>query len=190
MKNIVLLGDSIRMSYQPFVRELMGESAYVWGPFENCQHTVNVLLNLWQWIAPLRADVIHVNAGIWDTRRIIPGGECIVPLAYYKKNVELILTSLKAVTSAKIIWATSTPVLDDKVRVQQLKNGSAGRRAIDIVRYNKAAVDVALKLNVPVNPLYDVVMKNGLDTMLTDDGTHFTDAGARILAQAVVNAVQ
>lgn len=89
MKKVVLLGDSIRMGYEASVRESLAEEAFVWAPSDNGQHTVNLLLNFWAWVVPQQPDVLHLNAGLWDTRRVIRGvAGNVVPLEAYRANYE------------------------------------------------------------------------------------------------------
>ena len=39
MKNVVLIGDSIRLAYEKEVRELLGDDVQVFSPKENCRYT-------------------------------------------------------------------------------------------------------------------------------------------------------
>lgn len=54
MKRILLLGDSIRLGYEPYARAMLAGTAHVLAPVENCQHTVNHLMNFWNWVAPVQ----------------------------------------------------------------------------------------------------------------------------------------
>ena len=46
MQRVLLLGDSIRMSYQPLVSELLAGRAEVVGPADNCQYSLYTLSSL------------------------------------------------------------------------------------------------------------------------------------------------
>ena len=64
---VLLLGDSIRMSYQPIVAEKMQGRAEVVGPADNCQFSLYTLSSLDRWIATLgQPDVVHWNNGLHD----------------------------------------------------------------------------------------------------------------------------
>ena len=39
MKNVVLIGDSIRLGYENEVRELLGDEVQIFSPKENCRYT-------------------------------------------------------------------------------------------------------------------------------------------------------
>ena len=40
MKKVVLIGDSIRKGYQPKVQEKLNGEVEVWGPQDNCRHSL------------------------------------------------------------------------------------------------------------------------------------------------------
>ena len=50
---VLLLGDSIRMSYQPLVAEILAGKAEVVGPADNCQYSLFTLSSLVRWIGAL-----------------------------------------------------------------------------------------------------------------------------------------
>ena len=77
--SILLLGDSIRMGYQPFVAELLRGAATVIGPKDNCEDSGKYLTHLDTWLAP--ADVIHFNCGLHDIKIDRQVGACKTPLA-------------------------------------------------------------------------------------------------------------
>ena len=63
MKNVLLLGDSIRMLYQPKVKELLKGRANVYGPAENGRWSDYTLNSLRFWLPQLPdADIVH-----WST---------------------------------------------------------------------------------------------------------------------------
>lgn len=190
MKRVLLLGDSIRISYQDEVRFLLSDRAFVFAPNENGMHTVNLLLRMYEWVIPLQPDVIHLNAGLWDVRRVIRGKPGpVVPLAAYRDNVRRLLTTLREETSAHLIWATTTPVIDARMDDCHRRNGMAGRDPRDIVRYNEAAVEEARALGAGVNDLHGAVQSASPEALLQEDGTHFNPKGVSVLAKKVADAV-
>ena len=185
MKRVVLIGDSIRMGYEPFVRQALADAADLWGPEENGGTSANVLAHLTEWAVERQPDVVHINAGLHDLRTLdlaTPGS--VVPLPRYGEHVAQILLRLAAETDAVVIWATTTPVnAENHHRVKDFD------RSNEDVTYNAAAIDIALGMDVAVNDLYAVVADGPDSAWLTDDGVHFTAQGSETLSEAVVGAI-
>lgn len=111
---VLLLGDSIRMSYQPQVAELLDDKAVVLGPADNCQYSLYTLSSLDRWIGELGApDIIHWNNGIHDAGHNPARSPVQIPIEMYRANLEFILERLTDLSPA-VIWATSTPVHPDR----------------------------------------------------------------------------
>ena len=67
LPRVMLLGDSIRMSYQPLVAELLAGRAEVFGPRVNGRFALFTLTSIPDWIAEFgRPDLVHWNNGIHD----------------------------------------------------------------------------------------------------------------------------
>ena len=68
MSKVMLLGDSIRMSYQGLVAETLSADGHqVWGPPENCQFSLYTLASLGGWLTQFPdPDVVHWNNGLHD----------------------------------------------------------------------------------------------------------------------------
>ena len=68
MKKIVLIGDSIRMGYDKYVKEALAGTAEVYYPDDNCRFANYVLRYLHEWKAegkwPSDVDLVHWNAGL------------------------------------------------------------------------------------------------------------------------------
>ena len=112
--NILLIGDSIRMFYQNAVKEKLGEEYTVYGPGENCRFSSYVLNSLRFWLEEFPTpDIIHWNAGLWDTAILYKEDGCFIGIDEYVACMKKILRVLKS-TGAKIIFATITPVHDEK----------------------------------------------------------------------------
>ncbi|HUU42607.1 MAG TPA: GDSL-type esterase/lipase family protein [Planctomycetota bacterium] len=185
MLKVILIGDSIRMGYQPLVAELLAGRAEVWGPEENGGDSRNVLAFLGAWALGRAVDVIHFNCGLHDCRLFEETG-FQVPVEEYARNLGKIVEMLKSETSAELIWATITPVHD----ARQAKSRSDFRRTqVDVERYNRAALEVVNRAGLRVNDLHGVVERAGVATCLSPDGVHMTGDASRLLAQAVADAV-
>lgn len=179
MKKVLLLGDSIRVAYQPRVQEKLAGIAEVVGPAENCQFAKFTLFHVGDWIAKLGApDVIHWNNGLWDVYRHSPERGIFTPLEEYLSTLRRLLIPLRS-TGASILWATTTPVLP----------GHLHCRDADIDLYNSEAAALMRSQSVRVNDLNKLVKQNR-DSFIGEDFIHLTAEGNEICADAVAEAVK
>lgn len=186
LSDVILIGDSIRMGYQAFVeKELEGE-ARVWGPRENGGTSANVLARLDEWVLSRGADVLHLNCGLHDLRKEFGADDPAVPLARYRANLEEIFTRVLGDGGTTLIWAATTPVNEEWHHA----NKGFERFEADVEAYNRAALAVAERFGVPVNDLFDVVVRAGRDGLLQPDGVHFAEEGCALLGKAVAGAVR
>ena len=185
LPRVLLLGDSIRMSYQPIVAESCSGWAEVVGPADNCQYSLYTLSSLARWLGQLGTpDVVHWNNGIHDAGHNPARFPLQIPLEMYAANLELTLKQLQQ-TGAKVIWATSTPVHPDRPFVE---TGWSWRNE-EIDQYNRAALEVMKQYGVPVNDLHRLV-NSDVDQYLSEDQLHLSEAGKKQCAAAVVEAVK
>ena len=64
---VLLLGDSIRMSYQALVAENLAGKVEVVGPADNCQYSLFTLSSLDRWMGEFgQPDIVHWNNGLHD----------------------------------------------------------------------------------------------------------------------------
>ncbi|WP_269524640.1 SGNH/GDSL hydrolase family protein [Coraliomargarita parva] len=190
MKQVSLIGDSIRMGYQHAVRAELDGEADVWSPEGNCMHSVHHLFNL-AWYLDQAADVIHFNCGLWDCRRLGKGSaENAVPVDLYVRNVDFLIRQIRLRTEATLIWATITPVVQSRYNARFTQVTDPCRDASDSAKYNEALAPVLAKHGVEVNDLYTFVMDNGVEEMICDDGVHYTDAASAILGRKVAEEVR
>ena len=153
MKNVLLIGDSIRMGYDKAVKATLAGFANVYYPEENCRFAAYVLRYLHEYKALLNgeeADVLHWNAGLWDNLRLL-GEEVHTPIDIYRYYIDRICARIQKVfPNAKVIFATSTQVLSEKM------NADFKRYNEEIAQYNQAAVEIVTKYGFAVNDLYTV----------------------------------
>ena len=84
-----------------------------------------------------------------------------MPLADYEKNLKTILERIRKETNAKIIFATTTPIVDD---LHAQRKAGFDRFEADVQKYNIAAVSVMKLAGVPINDLHQVVESGGRKT--------------------------
>ena len=189
MKTVILVGDSIRMGYEPVaVRELAGWAEVIELGGIQGGNTRNILVHLDEWVVSRDPDIVHLNAGLHDMARDPgPGPENRVPVGEYRANLERILQTLQRDTGAALVFALTTPV--DLGRQLAIARG-VNRTSEDVAAYNAAAREVAAGLGVAVNDLHAAVVEGGGAELLAEDGVHFTAAGDEVLGRAVAAAVR
>jgi len=188
---VLLLGDSIRLGYQPVVAAQLAGIATVRGPGDNGRETAYTLAHLDAWLAEAQADasvtVVHCNCGLHDLKREGGATDTVVPLARYADNLAAIIARVRARTDAALIVATTTPIHEARHAARGL---DFARVASDVPAYNDALRTVCARLAVPVNDLYGVVTEGGGDALLLADGTHYTEVGYAALGTAVAQSVR
>jgi lysophospholipase L1-like esterase len=184
LPRVVLVGDSIRMGYAPLVAKLLDGKAVVVSPKPNGEDSGNVLRNLDEWVIKEKPDIVHINAGLHDLK--LKDKSYQVPLGEYEKNLKTILERIRKETKADVIFATTTPIFDD--RHAQRKVGF-DRLEADVQKYNSAAVSVMKQAGVPINDLHEVVDSRGKEKLIAADGTHYGQEGYEALAAAVTDGI-
>ncbi len=187
MKQVLLLGDSIRLGYCGPVREKLKTVAEVYFPEDNCRYTQYTFVQLRDWTnlakTPQEVDVVHWNNGHWDSAHWDGDTEPLNSLEAYGKMLERIHARLaKYCPRAKIIFALTTPMNP---------NGSQGanpRTTEQIAGYNETARKLMGRLGVPVNDLFSV-MKDQPPAMYIDS-VHYTEAGYARLAEVVAGVIR
>lgn len=192
MKEILLLGDSIRQNYQKYVAKQMKGWANISFPNDNgrfCQYTLRYLHD---WIRILsdndkEFDIVHFNCGLWDVLRLSNEQEIFTDEETYKKLLYRIYKRIKYLCpNARIIFALTTKVIEPGF-------GQAGLPAIrynkDIKRYNEIAKQLFLDLEVEVNDLWSISEK--LPKEAYSDYVHFdTVEGIQALGGQVVKCLK
>ena len=184
--NVILIGDSIRMFYEKEVQKVIGDGYQVFSPKENCRFSAYVLNSLRFWLNEFPTpDIIHFNAGLWDTAIIYKEDGCFTPLDTYVDYMKKILRVLRS-TGATVLFATTTPVSDEKYKFDGPM--PPAHRNEDIIRYNKAVMEAYAGEEVIINDLH-ALMYPERESLLRDDMIHPNDDGVQILGQAVAKAI-
>lgn len=192
---VLLLGDSISMGYTPFVREALAEEAVVVRPHrngrpENCEGTTKGVRAVDRWLAlePGQWDVIHVNFGLHDLKRVDadtgrnsndPSDPPQAATELYEQQLTEILDRLLA-SGAEVVLATTTPVPGGTLRPH--------REPEDAVRYNEIARRVAGRAGVQVNDLHAFVLAQE-PPILREGDVHFDARGSQLLGERVAAVV-
>ena len=178
MKKIILLGDSIRLSYGNRVRELLGEGYTVWQPEDNCRFAAYTLRMLFDYKAQLEgADIIHFNCGLWDMCDLFGDGP-FTPLEVYVEQMVRIAKILKTYAPVVIFAATTPP--SPKMWGHDLDRVHA---------YNAAAMAALEPLGILFDDLFTPVAED-IDRMISEDYLHASPYGVEILANRVADCIK
>lgn len=189
LPKVVLIGDSIRLGYAPtVVKQLEGKAVIVHSK-ANGGDSANVLAKLADWAVKEKPDVVHFNCGIHDTKKDKKTGKFQVSPEQYEANLRKIVEILRKETKATVIFATTTPIIDDRA-AKGRANASYELLDASTVEYNRIALRVMKELNVPVDDLR-AVCGEGEDRgkIMSNDGVHFTPEGRTRLGNAVADFV-
>lgn len=187
MKKILLLGDSIRLGYDKYVKMAFEDVAEVYYPAENSRFVMYVYRRLHEWKDELKCgddvDVVHWNTGLWDDL-ILMDGKHLTPVEIYKEYVDRTCNMIKILfPKAKIIFATSTPVREE------LFTGACKRFNKDTEEYNRVAVEVVKSYGGEINDLYSLAKAAPVE--YHSDLTHYyTKEGTRLLTNQVVKCLE
>ena len=184
---VLCIGDSIRSHYQKEVAGQLGEEYEVMGPDVNCRFSSYVLNSLRFWLEEFQdVDVIHWNAGLWDTAILYHEDGCFTSLENYVMYMKKILRELKK-TGAVIIFATTTPVSDDKKYFPGPMPPAHDNA--DIIRYNEAVLDAFKGEDVIINDLFGMIY-GAQERYLKEDKIHPNEEGIRVLGKTVADAIR
>ncbi len=185
-KQVLLIGDSIRVGYCDYVKKQLKDVADVYYPPENCKNTQYIITSLRLWLnlcEPEKVDVIHFNAGHWDIAHWSEIGDSLTSIEDYGKNLVKIVKILRLLyPNATIIFATTTPMNPDGIVPIN------PRTTKEIMLYNEKAKSVCKENGVEVNDLFALCENWGAETY--KDYCHFMDQGYEALARQVSSAIK
>ena len=185
MKNLLLIGDSIRMGYDKSVKKTLEGKVNVIFPDENCRFASYVLRYFHEYLKDIKGediDVVHWNAGLWDCLRMFEE-EPHTPIDMYEYYIERICVRIKKICpNAKVIFATSTRVLSEKM------DKNFKRYNEEIEKYNEVAVNVAKKYGFEINDLY-AVSATLSEEAHSDPVHYYTSIGTEAFTNKVLSLV-
>ena len=187
-KKILLIGDSIRMGYDKYVKEHLKDSCEVYFPAENCQFAQYVLRHLGDWKASLKLDetldLVHFNVGHWDTLEFYDDG-CLTPIDMYAFFLDKICKRIRRhYPNAKVVFATSTPVIEERFLTPHI----SVRRNETVKKYNEVAKEIVVKHGFIINDLYPL-LENAPKEYYSDMTHLYTPEGTQVLADAVLKVI-
>jgi lysophospholipase L1-like esterase len=189
LPTVVLLGDSIRLSYAPVVAKQLAGKATIVSPPANGGDSSNLAKNLEKWAIKAEPAVVHFNCGIHDVKKLKATGKHQVSPEDYEQHLRTIVSRLRSETKAKVLFALTTPIIDERAaktrgeRNYELFNASTEQ-------YNAIARRVMEELKVPINDLRAALgTPEEQAQAISNDGVHFNKAGVEKLATAVTKFV-
>jgi len=185
MKNVLLLGDSIRIGYDKAVRKSLEGKANVYFPDDNCRFASYLLRYLNEYKGMIQngeVDVLHWNAGLWDCLRLF-GEDVHTPIEIYTYYIERICVRIQKIyPNAKVIFAASTRVQSEKMSKDFMRYNE------EIEKYNEAAIAVVKKYGFEVNDLYAV--SAALPDEAHSDAVHYyTPIGTEAFTNKVLSCI-
>ena len=187
MKKVLLLGDSIRMGYDDYVKEELKEYQVFYEPEDNGRfitYTIWMFNNLNSRFGPF--DVVHFNTGYWDMNREGPDGEPETPLEDYKHNLKRLIRLIRQ-TKAIPVFATTIPIYDNPFKDGEYE--PTNYRNAWVLEYNKAALEVMKEEGVLVNDLY-VLLEKEKRYCKCYDSLHLTEEGYQKCAKQVAQVIR
>ena len=185
MKNVLILGDSIRVGYDKSIRKSLEGIARVEFPEENCRFAAFLFRHFNDYVKLFngeKIDVVHFNTGLWDCLRMY-GEEPQTPIEIYSYFMERLCVRIKKLApEAKVIFATSTAVLSEKMEPEFKRYNE------EIEEYNKAAVEIVKKHGFAVNDLYPI-SKNLPESAHSDAVHYYTDEGTKAFAAPTLDYI-
>jgi hypothetical protein len=197
LPNVLLLGDSISIGYTRPVRALLAGKANVYRAANpdgtkpaNCGDTRMGLAGLDRWLGDRKWSVIHFNWGLWDLcyrnpavktqgNRDKVGGKLPFPIEDYERNLEQIVSRLKA-TGAVLIWASTTVVPE----------GETGRMVGDDLKYNRVAAAVMARHDIAIDDLHTLTKSFAISDFVGPGDVHFSASGYSKTAEKVAASLE
>ncbi len=190
MKKVLILGDSIQMSYQKYVKESLGnEVELIYDDKDNGRFTQ---YSYWQLNQFYRVhgnfDIVHFNNGYWDMNIEAPMTTNLNEIPDYIRGLEKIVKYIQE-RNGKVIFATTAPIYE--AGCTKDNTGIDNLILVEnevVIKYNNAAKELMGKYNVEINDLYETLLK-GENYYKSEDRLHLNDEGCRICGKQVAEVI-
>lgn len=185
-KHILLLGDSISMGYRELVKNKLDNKFEVIYPPENSRFASFLYGALYIWyqnkiLDYSNVDLVVWNSGLWDVSHFF-GEECRTSSDDYKRDLTRVYKLInKLCPNARIVFATSTSVIEDRYPKEHKRFNS------EIEEYNKIAISTITELGGAILDLYEVTVEWEENAWI--DPTHFKADYYEKLADVVVDEI-
>ena len=177
----ILIGDSICMAYRPLVKQRLAEKVDIIGIEQNGHDSACILENLDEWMINRDETLIHFNCGLHDLKVGRDGKTLQQPLEVYEANLRKIVERLQKESTARLVWASITPVIDERHSAVK----GFDRRLRDVKAYNSVATGIMTAAGIPIDDLYSAIQNDDVTACLGRDGVHMTERGNKVLTDAV-----
>ena len=184
---VFLIGDSIRMGFQPWAQRALEGRATLVSPEENCRYTQYTYTSLAAWKElfpdPAAVKLVHWNNGHWDAAHWDKDPRPLNSEAEYAAMLVRIHQRLRRYfPGAKILFATTSP---------PNPNGTMGpnpRTRAEIARYNEAARAALEPLGVQIDDVWAFLRDWGAEDYA--DYVHLTESGFERLGLHVADVIR
>ncbi len=168
--SLVIIGDSISLEYEPFVRTAGLSVAHSPGNSKNTQWTID---HLDEWVNS--ADQILWNNGLWDCNEGFENW--FTTPEQYEENLRTLAPRMKAKGQVMFALTTEIPPGNTEGRVTGCE-----------LERNAIAQDVMEEFNIPICDLHtaSVALR---EFHTTPRDVHFTEEGSKLLAQEVLKCL-
>jgi len=174
LPRVLLIGDSITRGYAPKVADnLKGKASVARLATSKSIGDPALLAEVALVLGQRRFDVIHFNNGLH--------GSGYSEEEYQEHFPELIATIRKQAPSAKLIWATTTPVRISS-KLAELED-----RTKRVQARNKIAEGIVTQEGISVDDLYGLVKDH--PEYWSHDGVHFNGKGIAVQAEQVTKRI-
>lgn len=178
MTKVSLIGDSVRLQYQPAVEKLLGEEYAVYGPNDNCRFAKYTLRGLFDWAEAMSGSrIVHWNNGMWDICNLFGDGLFSTEEEYVQNMLRI--ADILLARHEVVIFATTTPV----------KAENKYNKLESIRRYNDLIVPLLREKGVIINDLYAACAAD-IDRYVAADTLHLSEDGIALCAQMVADCIK
>jgi len=179
-RHVLIAGDCNTNNIAPWLRRSLGDPYVVSKPPDHLRS--GTLVPLTDWIAFKRPDVIYLSVGLFDI--VMTKHGLLVSKEQYRKNLERTLSSLRGRTHARIIWGTLPPVMDEW-RARKFGDSVPMMYEKDAVEYGRVAADVMKEFDVEILDAHELLLSNGVESMIKEDGIHLSSEGHEAVANSL-----
>ena len=188
LPRVVIVGDSIRLSYAPaVVKQLAGKA--MWSVRQQTEATAATCSSISISGSSKREPaVVHFNCGIHDTKKFKSTGKFQVSPEQYEANLRKIVERIRKETDAVVLFAATTPILDDRA-AETRRDRDYELLDASVRQYNAIAKKGHAGAGGPDQRLALHTVKSRHPTKVEDligsDGVHLKPEAKEILGKAV-----